>query len=92
MCVISGDTLPHRKPHPLPLLHAAQLAGARPENCVYVGDAERDIQAARAAGMPSLIARYGYLGEHDQPESWQADGELFGPEELLPWLQRNAHL
>ncbi len=91
-CVVSGDTLPQRKPHPAPLLHAATLAGVQAARCVYVGDAERDIQAARAAGMPSLIARYGYLGENDEPARWQADGDLSDPSDLLPWLQANAYL
>ena len=61
-CVVSGDTLTERKPHPLPLLHAAALAQVAPESCVYVGDAQRDVQAARAAGMPALVANYGYIG------------------------------
>jgi N-acetyl-D-muramate 6-phosphate phosphatase len=91
-CVVSGDTLPQRKPHPAPLLHAAALAKAQAPLCVYVGDAERDIQAARAAGMTSLIARYGYIGAHDDPQTWQADGELSDPSELLPWLEAHAHL
>lgn len=85
-CVISGDTLPTRKPHPGPLLHAALLAGTEASGCLYVGDAERDIQAARAAGMRSLVACYGYLGAGDRPETWQADGTIFSPRDLLPWL------
>lgn len=91
-CVVSGDTLPTRKPHPAPLLHAARLAGAQAAACVFVGDAERDIQAARAAGMTSLIARYGYLGEEDRPADWQADGELQQPQELLEWLRQREWL
>lgn len=86
-CVISGDTLPQRKPHPLPLLHAAHLARSSPSRCIYVGDAERDIQAARGAGMPSLIARYGYIGADEQTDAWQADGELATAADLLPWLR-----
>ena len=58
---MSGDTVSERKPHPLPMLHAAKLAGVAPRRCVYVGDAERDVQAAHAAGMPALVATYGYL-------------------------------
>ena len=68
-CVVSGDTLPQRKPHPAPLLHAAALLGIETSDCVYVGDAERDVRAAHAAGMRALIALFGYLGEHDQPQS-----------------------
>jgi N-acetyl-D-muramate 6-phosphate phosphatase len=62
-CLVAGDTLAERKPHPLPLLHAAQLLGLEPEHCVYVGDAERDVQAARNAGMIPLVAGFGYLGD-----------------------------
>jgi 2-phosphoglycolate phosphatase len=85
-CVVSGDTLPERKPHPLPLLHAAQCLHVPPAQCVYVGDAQRDIQSARAAGMPVLIASYGYLGPDDDTASWAADGDLHSPLALLAWL------
>ena len=85
-CVVSGDTLTERKPHPAPLLHAAALLGMAPAHCVYIGDAQRDIQSARAAGMPVLLASYGYLGPDDATASWAADGELAAPLVLLPWL------
>lgn len=85
-CVVSGDTVAERKPHPLPLLHAAQLAGAAPAECVYVGDAARDIEAARAAGMPSLVARYGYHGPDEDPDAWGADGAIDSPAEIADWL------
>jgi phosphoglycolate phosphatase len=84
--VVAGDTLPQRKPHPAPLLHAAELLGLPAEGCLYVGDAERDIQAARAAGMPVLLAAYGYLGPDDEPERWAADAHIASLHELLPWL------
>ncbi|HZF26503.1 MAG TPA: phosphoglycolate phosphatase [Steroidobacteraceae bacterium] len=85
-CIVSGDTLPQRKPHPAPLLHAASLLGVAASDCVYVGDAERDVRAAHAAGMRALIALFGYLGEHDQPHSWNADGTIDRPGELIGWL------
>ena len=85
-CVVAGDTLPQRKPHPAPLLHAADLLGVPPHQCLYIGDAERDIQAARAAQMPVLLASYGYLGPDDQPERWGADAEIGSLRELLTWL------
>src|ERR1700677_2259421 len=88
VCVVSGDTLSERKPHPLPMLHAAQLAGAAPEACVYVGDAERDAQAARAAGMRVLVAVYGYLRADEDWPAWGADGSIERPAELLDWLDR----
>lgn len=85
-CVVSGDTVSERKPHPLPLLHAAKLLNVPPATCLYVGDAERDIQAARAAGVASLVALWGYLAHTDQPHAWQADGMIEQPEHLHSWL------
>jgi phosphoglycolate phosphatase-like HAD superfamily hydrolase len=82
-CVISGDTLPERKPHPLPLLHAANLLAAEPGDCIYVGDAERDVQAGRAAGMRTLVAAFGYLSDDDDPTSWSADAIVNHAGELL---------
>jgi N-acetyl-D-muramate 6-phosphate phosphatase len=84
--VVSGDTLPQRKPHPLPLLHAAETMGIKPEECVYVGDAERDMQAAQAAGMFALVAGFGYLGEDDRADQWFSHGWLDTPLDLLEWL------
>ena len=84
--VVSGDTLPQRKPHPLPLLHAAETMGVKPEECVYVGDAERDMQAAQAAGMYALVAGFGYLGEEDRADQWYSHGWLDTPLDLLDWL------
>ncbi|PPU67674.1 phosphoglycolate phosphatase [Xanthomonas pisi] len=71
--LIGGDTLPERKPHPLPLLTAAERIGVAPAQCVYVGDDERDILAARAANMPSVAVLWGYRLHDDVPERWQAD-------------------
>ncbi len=89
-CIVSGDTVAHRKPHPLPMFHAAQLMSIDPNECLYVGDAERDIQAGRAAGMTTLVALWGYLGEHDKPHEWQGDGMVNTPNELIEWLDRHA--
>ncbi|HEU4531888.1 MAG TPA: phosphoglycolate phosphatase, partial [Steroidobacteraceae bacterium] len=61
-CVVSGDTVAQRKPHPAPMLHAAKLIAHEPAHCLYVGDAQRDVQAARAAGMRVVVALFGYLG------------------------------
>jgi 2-phosphoglycolate phosphatase len=85
-CVISGDTTENRKPHPGPMIHACELAGSKPNECLYVGDAERDIEAGKAAGMKTLVARYGYINDEDSPETWGADGMISKPEELLAWL------
>jgi len=89
-CVVSGDTLAERKPHPLPLLHAARLAGVSPGECIYVGDAERDVQAAHAAGMPVLVANYGYLQADEDPATWGGDGYLEQPLNLLDWLKASG--
>jgi len=85
-CIVAGDTLPERKPHPLPLLHAAGLIGLPPRACLYLGDAERDVQAARNAGMIPLVAGFGYLDEGEDPAAWHPDGILSRPAELLEWL------
>lgn len=85
-CIVSGDTLPERKPHPRPLLHAAAELARAAERCIYVGDAERDMLAAHAAGMVGLVARFGYIGPADDPLSWPSQGSLAGPADLLGWL------
>lgn len=85
-CAVSGDTTPHHKPHPEPILHACRLLDVEPGRCLYIGDAERDIQAAHAAGMPALAAAYGYLHEHEDPAEWQPDGIIHAPSALLAWI------
>lgn len=84
--VISGDTTPHAKPHPEPLLEAARRLKLDPSQCVYVGDDERDILAARAAGMYSVAACYGYLGAKADTAEWGADVEIKSPAQLLQSL------
>ena len=71
--LIGGDSLPERKPHPLPLLHAAETLGTDIADCVYVGDDERDIAAARAAGMRSVVALWGYRLPEEAPAGWGGD-------------------
>ncbi|MFV1996791.1 MAG: HAD family hydrolase [Acidiferrobacterales bacterium] len=87
--IVSGDTTNNSKPHPGPLLHACETAGSQPGQCLYVGDAERDIEAGQRAGMKTLVALFGYLRDDDQPENWGADGLVNTPEEILSWL--NEH-
>lgn len=84
--VISGDTTPHAKPHPAPLLAAAQHLRIDSSQCLYVGDDERDIVAGRAAGMQTVAAQYGYLGVNTRVADWQADALINSPNELLQWL------
>ncbi|MFT4809428.1 MAG: 2-phosphoglycolate phosphatase [Paraglaciecola sp.] len=84
--IISGDTLNKRKPHPLPLLHAEEKLAINSPNTWYIGDAERDIQAANAANMHSVIAQYGYISDIKQTNSWNADLSIHSPSELLDYF------
>lgn len=89
-CIVSGDTCARPKPHPEPMQHACRIADSLPSQCLYVGDAERDIQAARAVGMPALVALYGYLSETDTPEAWGGHGFIETPGGLLDYLAGGA--
>ena len=80
--LVGGDSLPVRKPDPLPLRHAAEAIGIEAAACAYVGDDERDIIAARAAGMPSVVALWGYRLHEDDPFAWQGDVLVHAPVEL----------
>lgn len=82
-CIVSGDDCPRPKPYPDTLLLASDLARVEARSCVYVGDAERDMQAGHAAGMSTIVALYGYLDTHDQPETWGAQAMIASPEALL---------
>lgn len=84
--IVSGDTTPHAKPHPEPLLEAARRLGVDPAHCVYVGDDERDIVAGRAAGMYTVAATYGYLGAQSDTLAWGADASIASPQALLDLL------
>lgn len=85
-CIVCGDTTPKPKPHPDPLLHAARALAAEPSSCLYVGDGERDMQAARDAGMSGLVARYGYIAASERPETWPAIALIDSVEEVLNYL------
>jgi 2-phosphoglycolate phosphatase len=84
--LVCGDTTPHAKPHPAPLLEAARRMEVAAGDCVYVGDDLRDVQAGRAAGMATVAAAWGYLGEGDHIEAWGADHVVASPDELLKLL------
>jgi phosphoglycolate phosphatase len=86
--IVSGDTVPNRKPHPEPMLLACRKAGSNAAECLYVGDAERDIAAGRNAGMKTLVALYGYIGAGESPQDWGADGMIRQPGEILDWVTR----
>jgi phosphoglycolate phosphatase len=85
-CVVSGDTLAQCKPDPAPMLHACMLAGSEPQHCVCLGDALRDVEAGKRAGMYTLVALFGYIRKNDRPGEWQADAMIHTPADLLVWL------
>ncbi len=85
--VIGGDTSPRAKPFPDPLLLAAATMGVAPMRTLYVGDDERDVQAARAAGMPVIVAGYGYLGDGTPPAQWGADDIVDSPQGIASWVR-----
>lgn len=85
-CVVSGDTTPHSKPHPAPLLEAASRLALAPRECWYVGDDLRDVQAGKAAGMITIAAGWGYCG-NIEPASWNADALISTPLELLELIR-----
>jgi phosphoglycolate phosphatase len=84
--VIAGDTTARAKPHPDPLLEAARRLQLAPAQCVYVGDDLRDVQAGHAAGMATLAAAWGYLGQGEAIDAWGADAVVNHPHEVLNWL------
>ena len=85
-CLVSGDTSTHAKPHPAPLLHAAKLMGISPQNCLYLGDDKRDMEAGNAAGMKTLIALFGYIDPKADLASWQANASIAAPMDMLAYL------
>ena len=90
-CVVCGDSTPHLKPHPAPLLLAAEQLQLAPASCVYLGDDLRDIQAARAAGMRPIAVDWGYHHpDQGEPGTWQADAVIAQPLDLIGHLQ--AHV
>ncbi len=84
--VVSSDTLKFRKPHPAPMLHACKEAGSKPSECIFIGDAQRDIEAGKNAKIKTLVAMFGYIGENDKPESWGADGYINNASDIIDYL------
>lgn len=84
---VGGDTTAHSKPHPAPLLHAAEKTGFAPQDCIYIGDDQRDIIAGKAAGMGTVIAAYGYCGQDETLSTWEADAIADTPQALWPVIQ-----
>ncbi|MDZ7643729.1 MAG: HAD-IA family hydrolase [Woeseiaceae bacterium] len=89
-CSVSGDTLPQRKPHPAPMLLASRLLDVEPARIVYVGDAARDIEAGRAAGMATIAAAWGYITDNDDPLHWRADVIARDPARTHPSADKSS--
>ncbi|MBR7059018.1 MAG: HAD family hydrolase [Neisseriaceae bacterium] len=89
--VVSGDTLPFAKPHPAPLLYAAEKIQISPSECVYVGDALRDIEAGKSAGMKTILATWGYIAEDEKTEEWQANYIAQNPFDILRYIGLHAN-
>lgn len=85
--IVSGDTLEQRKPHPAPLLYACEQAGSKANECIYIGDAKRDIEAANRAEIISVVALFGYIDKSDNPENWGAFSLIDYPQEIVPLIQ-----
>lgn len=90
VCVIGGDCAQRMKPYPDPLILACEKTGSSPKECVYIGDTQGDIQAAKVAGMRSIVALYGYLPSSCEPECWQADYYIDHPKDILTWIEKQA--
>lgn len=86
-CIVSSDSTENRKPHPEPMYYACRLTGSQPEDCVYIGDARRDIEAGHNAGMKTVIAEYGYIGDWEDTDDWQADFHIQCPSQVFALLQ-----
>jgi len=85
-CMVSGDTTEQRKPHPEPMYHACKLVGVETSECVYIGDAQRDVEAGNNANMKTIIASYGYIGDWEDILSWGADAIIDKPVEIFKYL------
>jgi phosphoglycolate phosphatase len=85
--IVSGDTTLNRKPHPEPMFHACLRAGSEPAQCIYIGDAQRDIEAGNTAGMQTVVALYGYIGKEENISAWQATHQVNQPMDIVQFLQ-----
>jgi len=85
-CIVSADTTPFPKPHPAPMLYACEVINLHAEQCVYIGDAARDIEAGKSVNMTTVAALYGYLSENDNADDWHADFSIEHPSDILEWI------
>lgn len=89
-CVICGDTLATYKPDPAPITHACELLNIDARDCLFVGDSINDVLASKAAGSKALVALYGYIDTQINPYTWQADGYIQSPREIITWLRKSG--
>lgn len=89
-CIVSGDTTAHSKPHPEPLFYACKQSGIHANHCLYVGDAQRDIEAGKAAGMTTIGALFGYILTDEDPKDWNADFYIIHPSEIIELVNNQA--
>ncbi|MBT7408879.1 MAG: HAD-IA family hydrolase [Methylococcales bacterium] len=87
-CIVSGDTTSRSKPHPKPMLHACELTQSLAKNCLYIGDAARDIEAGKNAGMQTMAALFGYILPDENPNDWNADYQVNHPLKINEWIQQ----
>jgi phosphoglycolate phosphatase len=85
-CIVSSDSTKNRKPHPEPMYYACELVDCKPSECVYIGDAQRDIEAGQNAGMKTIIAEYGYISEEENIHDWNADYCIQSPSQIFELL------
>jgi len=88
-CIVGGDTTPYPKPNPEPLFYACREIQVSPATCIYIGDAERDIQAGKAAGMKTIAVLFGYIDDIDTPHEWKADHYVQQVDEILPIILKH---
>ena len=88
-CIVSSDSTNNRKPHPEPMFYACRLTDAQPDECVYIGDARRDIEAGHNAGMKTIIAEYGYIEDSENTEDWQADHSIQSPSQIFSLISKS---
>lgn len=91
-CIICGDTTAYSKPHPEPMLTACRQIQVIPEKCLYIGDAQHDITAGKAANMKTLAATWGYLKPDDKPQDWGANALIYHPNQILDWITNQSHV
>ena len=85
---VGGGTTTHTKPHPEPMIYAANRLSVKPRACVMLGDDPRDIQAAHRAGMTGLAAAWGYFPPEEDLSAWGASAILQSPPDLLAWIDQ----